>query len=226
MRTFGFRHADWRFPFLWETDDQPAARWHGEGDGPVHYLADTPDGAWAEFLRHEEIRTPEDLAGVSRRMWAVELTVDMAEAARPVLPLETLVGDVDSYAACQAEAARLRAEGATELLTTAAAMRPGRAGGQRSDAGLVEGDSVDGQVYVLFGERPELHAWACVDGGAPPQRLLEVVRPFGASDVAERRKRDDRRQLIDLTRAEKGLPERRSMTDRREGDRRAPGPDA
>jgi hypothetical protein len=44
-----FRHTDPRFPFLWESTDQPPARWHDRGEGPVQYLADTPDGAWAEF---------------------------------------------------------------------------------------------------------------------------------------------------------------------------------
>ena len=56
----GFRHADPRYPFLWEGAGQPAARWHAAGDGPAHYFCDTPDGAWAEFLRHEEISDPDD----------------------------------------------------------------------------------------------------------------------------------------------------------------------
>jgi hypothetical protein len=50
-----YRHCDPRFPFLWETASQPAARWQEEGEGPVHYLADTPDGAWPELLHHEGI---------------------------------------------------------------------------------------------------------------------------------------------------------------------------
>ena len=69
----GFRHADIRLPFLWEGPDQPPGRWHGEGEGPVHYFADTPDGAWAEFLRHEGITDPDDLDTVRRALWAVEL---------------------------------------------------------------------------------------------------------------------------------------------------------
>ena len=50
-----FRQTDHRYPFLWESAEQPPGRWHGAGEGPAHYCADTPDGAWAEFLRHEEI---------------------------------------------------------------------------------------------------------------------------------------------------------------------------
>ena len=47
-----FRQVDARYPFLWEDGSQPAGRWHGDGEGPAHYFADTPDGALAEFLRH------------------------------------------------------------------------------------------------------------------------------------------------------------------------------
>ena len=61
-----YRHADPRFPFLWEGNDQPPARWHGQGEGPVQYFADTPDGAWAEFLRHEGIRADAELVNLRR----------------------------------------------------------------------------------------------------------------------------------------------------------------
>jgi hypothetical protein len=53
-----YRHADPRFPFLWESNDQPP--------GPVQYFADTPDGAWAEFLRHEGIRADAELVNLRR----------------------------------------------------------------------------------------------------------------------------------------------------------------
>ena len=86
-----FRHADPRFPFLWESDGQPPGRWHGEGEGPAHYFADTPSGAWAEFLRHEEIREAADLAGVRRALWTVELPAPPAEAAS--LPVAVLTGN-------------------------------------------------------------------------------------------------------------------------------------
>ena len=91
-----FRHADPRLPFLWETAGQPPGRWHGAGRGPAHYLADTPEGAWAEFLRHEEITDPADLAGVRRAMWAIEIP-DLPKA-RPKLPKGTLRGGTGTYA--------------------------------------------------------------------------------------------------------------------------------
>jgi hypothetical protein len=46
-----FRHADPRLPFLREDRHQAQARWHDTAEGPVHYFADTPDGAWARSGR-------------------------------------------------------------------------------------------------------------------------------------------------------------------------------
>ena len=85
-----FRHGDPRFPFLWEVAEQPPGRWHGPGEGPANCLADTPDGAWAEFLRHEEIRDPEDLATIRRTIWAVEIGDEPATS--PALPKRHLFG--------------------------------------------------------------------------------------------------------------------------------------
>src|SRR5436190_1844945 len=77
-----FRHADPRFPFLWESAAQPAARWHDDGDGPVQYFADTPNGAWADFLRHEAIVDPDDLATIQRAIWAVEIPDETSSRPR------------------------------------------------------------------------------------------------------------------------------------------------
>jgi len=93
-----FRHADPRLPFLRDDKDQPAARWHATGQGPAHYVSDTPDGAWAEFLRHEEIDDPADLATIRRAMWAVEIGDE--PAARPTLPVATVTGGPASDGAC------------------------------------------------------------------------------------------------------------------------------
>jgi RES domain len=172
-----FRHADPRFPFLWEDSSQPPARWHGEGEGPVHYFADTPYGAWAELLRHEEIRAEEDLAGVRRALWAVELPdlpVDV-----PALPKEALTGDPDTYPACREEARRLRRAGSMALRAPSAALLPGGARGWRVEGGLREAPPRDGEVYALFGRRPDLVGWAAVTEGAPPAHLLPRIRHWG-----------------------------------------------
>jgi hypothetical protein len=170
-----FRHADARYPFLWESNEQPAARWHGEGEGPVAYFAETPDGAWAEFLRHEEITDPADLEGVVRSIWAIELP-DPTETA-PRLTLTVMTGDRSSYEPCRAEARRLRAR-AAGLVAPSAAIRPRTPSGFRVDGGLRPAASRPERVFVLFGPRPALVGWSACAEGRPRADLLGRVRHF------------------------------------------------
>ena len=147
-----YRHADPRFPFLWEAPPQPPGRWHAAGDAPATYLADTPDGAWAEFLRHEEITDPDDLAGIERRLWAVEVPDDVvARAPRTYLADDVATGGASSYPDCQADARALRDRGADALHAPSAALLPGGARGQVVSAGLQEAAPRDGRALVLFG---------------------------------------------------------------------------
>ncbi len=175
-----FRHGDPRYPFLWETGPQPAARWHGANDGPVTYFADTPDGAWAEFLRHEDITDPEELQHVQRRLWAVDVPDDIvATAVRADIPPEVARGGLSSYSACQAYAAKLRRHGARALIATTAALDDGAARGEWVHNGLKEASPRDGRVLALFGDDwEEVVGWAAVNVGAPTQRQLTLVRHF------------------------------------------------
>jgi hypothetical protein len=174
-----FRHTDPDDPFLREEAAQPAARWHGEDEGPVQYLSDTPDGAWAEFLRHEEITEERDLEGVRRALWAVEVREDSERIGRPRLFRRTLRGGVDSYEACRKEARRLRARGVTAIEAPGAALRPGAARGQlvRGDK-LVEASALDGRTLALLGPRPEVRGWLCADSARPTGRVLALVNHF------------------------------------------------
>ncbi len=172
----GFRHTDPRYPFLWEDTSQPAGRWHSQDERPVQYFCDTPDGAWAEFLRHEEITEPEDLRTIRRALWAVDLGEE--PSARPALPFETLTGSPHTYEACQEEARRLREQGATRIIAPSAALLPGAAQGWRVDGGLQPGPVRDGTVIVLFGQRPDLVGWAATVAGHPGDALLSRVRHF------------------------------------------------
>lgn len=171
-----FRHTDTRFPFLWEGAAQPAARWHDDGDGAVHYLSDTPDGAWAEFLRHEEITDPEDVATIRRALWAIE--IPDGPYAEPRLPVNTLTGGRRTYPACRAEARRLRDAGAAGIVAVAAALPPGEARGWRVHGGLVPGPSRDAHTIALFGRRTDLVGWAAAAEGRPRPDLVSRVRPL------------------------------------------------
>lgn len=182
----GFRHADPRYPFLWEDASQPAARWHGPGEGPVHYFCDTPDGAWAEFLRHEEIKDPEDLATIRRALWAIDLGDEPSH--EPDLPLETLTGGPETYSACQEEARRLQRLGAVRMVAPSAALLLGAARGWRVDGGLQPGSPREGKVIVLFGHRPDLVGWAATTEGRPGEDLLSCVRHFSQVSPHKRRR--------------------------------------
>jgi hypothetical protein len=173
-----FRNTDVDVPFFWEDDHQPSARWHGDGEGPAQYLASTPSAAWAEFLRHAGIDTLEDLAGVERAMWAIEIP-DQEPTASPGLALTTLTGDPSSYPQCQAQARMLRAGGATRLLTPSAATVPGTPSGLRTDDGLRPAPVRDELTVVLFGARPELVGWFAAMPGRPEPEILDRVRPIG-----------------------------------------------
>lgn len=175
-----YRHADPRFPFLWEIADQPSARWHVRGDGPTQYFADTPTGAWAEFLRHEELTEPEDLQSVRRALWVIELPT--LPRSRPRLPATVLRGDAASYPRCQQAAQRLRRRGATGLVAPSAALKPGAAAGWRVNGGLQPGPTRNGRVIVLFGRWPSLVGWQVAAHAAPAAELLQRVRPLGATD--------------------------------------------
>jgi hypothetical protein len=169
-----FRHYDARFPFLWESVAQPPARWHSDGEGPTHYFADTPNGAWAEFIRHEEITELADLAGVRRGICAHDIDPD--ECEEPALPLSMLTGDESTYADCRSEAHILRSAGAVGLVAPSAALLSGAGAGLSVDGGMQEGPPRDGMVFVLFGPRPHLVGWRVATEARPPVEILDQVR--------------------------------------------------
>lgn len=173
-----FRHCDRRFPFLWEASSQPAARWHADGEGPALYFADTPLGAWAEFLRHEGITEEADLAGVERALWAVDVPVEAIRFGTPVLSTKVLFGGVASHARCQAEARRLRDKGSQGIRVASAALLPDGATGWRVDGGERDAPPRNGEVLVVYGPRPDFVGWPVVESGRPPTRVLPRVRPL------------------------------------------------
>lgn len=170
-----YRHADPRFPFLSENANQPPARWHGPGEGPVQYFADTPDGAWAEFLRHEGITDESELANVRRALWAVEVPDDLS-ATTPRLARSILTGDLRTYETCRKEARRLRAVGAAAVRAPSAALVEEGARGWKVDGGLHPAGERDGSVLAVFGLRPDFVGWMASFEARPRSDLLARVR--------------------------------------------------
>ncbi len=175
-----FLVCDSRFPFLWTLSNgtrQRPARWHGDGEGPVQYFADTPPGAWSELLRHEEITDPADLPGISARLWAIE--IDDVEMHAPKLSKAALASGPDGYEACRAEARRLRATGTKRIVAPSAALAPGEgAGFHVGTAGLLRAAFRDGRVIVHFGVLPDVEGWCAADAARPDAELLGKVRPL------------------------------------------------
>ena len=171
-----YRHVDRRHGFTWSSKDQPPARWHGEGQGPVQYLAGTPDGAWAEFLRHEEIVDTAELDGIERRIWAVDVPDgEVARAVDVVLEPALIRGGADTYRACQHHATQLRDSGAQGLRAPSAALDA--ASGYRSEnGGLVISDPLPSTTYAMFGQRTHWTGWMCHDVGRPHPALVARVR--------------------------------------------------
>lgn len=169
-----FRHVPKGRPFLWESDRQPAGRWHAAGEGPVHYFADTPDGAWAEFLRHAEIEDEDELERIQRAIWAVE--IDDQKLPTPRLPQNVLTGGRHTYSTCQAEARKLRQRGVKAMAVPSAALRAGSACGWQVKNGLRTGPFRDGRVIVCF---QHVHAIGWLVGiSTVPSYIVNLYQPL------------------------------------------------
>ncbi|HZV75700.1 MAG TPA: RES family NAD+ phosphorylase [Conexibacter sp.] len=154
----GYRHTALGVPPLWygagaTTLRQESGRWHREGTSLVQYLALSSDGAWAERVRYESIRTEERRLAERRCLWQLLVeeseiadlsTFDAWEACG--LDPASAVGD---HAACRTLADELRAAGCRGVLAPSAAL---------DVAGAVN--------LTLFGERIEHR----ISGGPLPER--------------------------------------------------------
>jgi RES domain-containing protein len=169
-----FRYSDYDTPFWARANTQPG-RWHYPGTEPTQYLCLSPDGSWADRIRHEDLRTEPEVALVRMPLWVVKVdeshivdysTFERAEAAG--FPPDALIDD--DWDRCQDEGERLRELGFRGVLAPSAAL-PGEIcltlfGGRRA---------------VLWDEEP-LVASAIpakiVTIGGPPVGLVERVRFF------------------------------------------------
>jgi hypothetical protein len=118
-----FRMAAWRRPLRSEPSRIPG-RFHAATDaGATQYLCLHPLGAWAEFLRAEDLREP---ALVAQRVWVMGVALDglrrvgFADAAGHGLRPGDLVSD--DHRGCRRLAGRLREQGARGLIVPSAAL--------------------------------------------------------------------------------------------------------
>jgi hypothetical protein len=62
-------------------------------------FSDSPDGAWAEFLRHEGIAQESELANVRRAPWAIEMPDDLAVESPHLV--KVLTGEAGTSQKCR-----------------------------------------------------------------------------------------------------------------------------
>jgi RES domain-containing protein len=171
-----FRYSSYDVPF-WIRANTTDERWHSAGDGATQYLSATADGAWAELIRNENLRSEGDLALVAMPFWQAQIDQghiadygDFEKADRAGFDPESLI--TDDHAACQEEGRRLRAAGFAGVLYPSAAL-PGE------------------QNIALFGPKILLPWGAArrlasgipatqITVGSPPSVLLPRVRHVGA----------------------------------------------
>src|SRR3954453_21617908 len=80
-RWVAYRHVASGVPPLWNgagstTLRQESGRWHREGEALVQYLALSSDGAWAERVRYESLRTEADRSEDFRSLWQLRVSAD------------------------------------------------------------------------------------------------------------------------------------------------------
>ena len=122
----GFRYADYDTPF-WSRPNTLPGRWHLPADGPTQYLSLSPEGAWAELIRREDLHTEGEVVEVRTKLWIAELNAgNLAdygnfETAR-VAGFDAGALVDDDYSRCQQEGARLRSLGYGGVVAPSAAL--------------------------------------------------------------------------------------------------------
>lgn len=172
-----FRWSDYDTP-LWARPNTSALRWNKARTTPTEYLSLTTDGSWAELIRAEELRTPDELRVVSMPMWVLRVretsiadysTFERAEAAG--FPPDALVDE--DYSRCQDEAERLQNAGFRGVLAPSAAL-PSAVNLTLFGSRLsVEWDFPEPALLASFVPSKQLAV------GRPPDELLPRVRHKG-----------------------------------------------
>jgi hypothetical protein len=170
-----YRYSDYDTPF-WARSNTRSGRWHTAGDGPTQYLSSTTDGAWADLIRNEDLRTEADIAMIQMPLWQCKIDQsyivdysDFEKAAAAGFPPEALIADDQER--CRVEGKRLRDLGYTGIVAPAAAL-PG-------ETSLT---LFGGRVLIDWSGSPRLASSipaAILSVGAPPPGLLARTRLYG-----------------------------------------------
>lgn len=130
-RWVAYRHVARGVPPLWQgagstTLRQESGRWHREGESLVQYLALSSDGAWAELLRYQAIRTEARRVRERRSLWQLRVSADTIADLSTFDAWEACGLDpaiaVGDHADSQALASELRRAGYRGVLSPSAAL--------------------------------------------------------------------------------------------------------
>ncbi len=176
MRLIGFRVSAWDEPF-WVNENRGARRYNKAFTGPVQYWSLHPLTPWAEILRGQGIRTPQEVAELRQRLWVArfeikvaDLTFDTAESFD--MEPQHLIGD--DTGACQQFGERRLSRGLPNAITVPSAALPGT-------RNLVVFGPLVGSPYSAEALSPDdVPVSVAADYARPPETLLPMVRHVGA----------------------------------------------
>lgn len=175
FENLAFRYSNYDTPF-WARPNSDSGRWHQAGEGSIQYLSTTVDGAWAELVRAEGLRSEPEISLVRMPMWVAEVhlqriadyeTFDKASDAG--FPAEALIED--DYNRCQEEGKRLREAGFQGVIAPSAAL-----------PGALNLTLFGSRIASSWGVRPLLVSSIPATKlavGAPPEGVVERVRHVG-----------------------------------------------
>jgi RES domain-containing protein len=176
----GFRYSSCDAPF-WVRPNTHAQRWNASLEGPTQYWSSTPDGAWAEHIRFNDIRTEAELDEVRIPVWVCRLSsiglLDLREA-EVRHRYDLTLGDVtaDDWSACQRAATVMRAQGVRGILSPSVAL-----------ANAINIALFGPRRAIGLDRRPALASAvpaAIVAIGRPPKKLVDrVIRRTSATTL-------------------------------------------
>jgi RES domain-containing protein len=168
---------------LWVNPNRRSGRWNIAGEGCTQYFCLDGEAPLAELIRHEDLRTEEDVSHYSTTLWQLKVdegavvdysTFELAESAG--FPPEALVED--DHERCQAEARWLISQGVGALLSPSAAL-----------PGSINLTVFGPRVPVPWNTRTSLASSVSAQPlttGHPPPGLVTRVRYFGQPDLVLR----------------------------------------
>jgi RES domain-containing protein len=170
-----FRYSNYDTPF-WVRPNSEPGRWHRINDGPTQYLSTSVEGAWAELIRAEGLRTESEVALVRMPIWVAEVQVhwiadygSFRKAEEAGFAPDALIDD--DFARCQEEGRRLRQAGLQGVLAPSAAL-----------PGSVNLTLFGPRIASTLQLRPLLASSIPamkIAVGAPPEGVVERVRQRG-----------------------------------------------